>query len=86
METGRGNFKKSESRMKSWNMTRMNIPVMHLLKSWTEKTGINVFWSQGPGLVSKQMSKTIILRRIINNVVLPSVRRIAVIWTRIRSE
>ena len=46
--------------MKSWNVTRLNIPVTHLLESCMEKTGTTESWSQGPGLVRKQMIKTMI--------------------------
>ena len=44
----------SESWMKSWNVTRLNVPVTHLLKSWMEKTVKNGSWSQYPGLVSNK--------------------------------
>ena len=46
-----------ESRMKSWNVTRLNIPVTHLLRLWMEKTGMIGSWSQDPGLVSKHITK-----------------------------
>ena len=72
--------------MKSWNVTRLNIPVMHSLKLCMEKTGMTESGSQGPGLVRKQIIKTLIWRRIINNVVLPSAISISVILTIIRSE
>ena len=41
---------------------RQNIAVMHYMKSWMEKIGMNGSWSQGTGLVSKQMSNINITR------------------------
>ena len=45
-----------------------------------DETGMTGYWPQGQGLVSKQMNKIIMWRRIINNVVLPIGSRISVIW------
>ena len=59
---------------------------MHSLKSWLDRTGMIGYWSQGTGLVNKQMSKIIMCRRIINNLVLTSDNRGDVIWKIIRSE
>ena len=43
----------TESWMESWNMTQLNIPVTHLLKSWMGEIGIIGSWLQDLGLVSK---------------------------------
>ena len=51
-----------------------------------DETGMTGYWPQGQGLVSKQMNKIIMWRRIINNVVLPSGSRISIIWIIIISE
>ena len=75
-----------ESWNKAWNIKRLNIPVTQSLKSWMEKKGMTGSWSQGPGLVRKKMNKIIISIQMINNVVLTSVKSIAVIWTRMSSE
>ena len=67
--------------MMSSNVTRLNIPVPHSLRSWIEKTEIIVSWSQDPGLVINQITKIdkiISLRQIITNVVLSSVWGISV--------
>ena len=51
-----------------------------------EKTGMTESWSQGPGIVRKYIIKTIIRRRIINNVLLISEISISVSLTIIRNE
>ena len=70
-------------------MTRLNIPVMHLLKLQMGKTGMIGSWSQYPGLVSKHITKIdkiIIRRSIMNNLVLPNGMGIDISRTIIISE
>ena len=38
--------------MTSSPVTRLNIPVMHSLKSWMGETGTSKSWTQDPGMVS----------------------------------
>ena len=73
-----------DSWMISSNVTRLNIPVTHLMRSWMKKTGIIGYWSRDPLLVSNKITniyKIIKWRRIITNAVLPSGWVIAAIWT-----
>ena len=54
-----------------------------------DKTGIVIYWSQDPGLVSNQITnieRVIKWIRMITNVVLSSVWGVAVRWTRVGSK
>ena len=70
-------------------MTRINIPVTHLRKSWTGKIRTIGSLSQDPGLVSDDITnieKIIKRRRIITNVVLTRGWGIDVRWKRAISD
>ena len=66
-------------------VTRLNIPVTHLLKLWMGKTGISGYRSQDAGLVGHEFTKIDKLNKrinIITNVVLPYRWGVAVFCTR----
>ena len=46
-----------ELQMMSSNVTRLNIPVTHLMSYWMEKTGMIGYCSQNSGMVSNQITK-----------------------------
>ena len=73
----------------SSTVTRLNIPVTHLLKLWMENRRTIGSWSQYPGLVINEINnigKRIKRIRIIENVVLTSGWDIYVCWTRASSD
>ena len=75
--------------MMSSTVTRLNIPLTHSRKLWTDNTRTVVSWSRDTGLVSNEITnieKRIKRRRIITNVVLPSGWGIAVCWKIARSD
>ena len=81
-ENWKGECQEYQSHGKIMERDKTEYPVTQLLKSWM----VIGYWSQGPGLVSKHMNKIIVQIWIMKNIVLPSVRKIAVIQTIINSE
>ena len=70
-------------------MTRVNIPVTHLLNLWMGNTIIIETWSQDTGLVSDNITKIEKVKKwinIITNVVMPGEWGISVCSAKSRSD